>query len=51
MNLTFKYGIFRFFEEYAKRGVRFWGTTIQNEPAMAGQVSWQSMEFSTNDQK
>jgi len=30
----------RFFEEYAKRSVTFWGMTIQNEPVSTG--SWQT---------
>jgi glucosylceramidase len=41
----------RFFEEYARKGVNFWATTIQNEPSMSGEVDWQSMEFNTTHQK
>ncbi|KAI6190753.1 Glucosylceramidase [Aphelenchoides bicaudatus] len=41
----------RFFEEYKKHGVSFWATTIENEPSMDGQVSWQSMAFDGTAQK
>ncbi|KAI6199515.1 Glucosylceramidase [Aphelenchoides besseyi] len=39
----------RFFEEYYKLGVRFWGTTVQNEPS--GEYGWQAMLMSPEEQR
>ena len=37
----------RFFEEYEKHGIRFWGVTVQNEPSngLIVSSSWQSTGF------
>jgi len=35
----------RFFEEYAKKGIQFWGLTMQNEPRDDKNYSWQTMDF------
>ncbi|KAI1700264.1 glycosyl hydrolase family 30 TIM-barrel domain-containing protein [Ditylenchus destructor] len=43
----------RFFEEYHKEGIDFWGVTLQNEPS-AGAIpnySWQAMYFSAAMQR
>ncbi|VDM85971.1 unnamed protein product [Strongylus vulgaris] len=43
----------RFFEEYSKVGIQFWGLTIQNEP-IVGSIPffpWQSMYFSAEMQR
>ena len=37
--------MFRFFEEYAKAGVNFWGVTMQNEP---GKNRWQNLEYNAS---
>ncbi|KAI6213121.1 Glucosylceramidase [Aphelenchoides besseyi] len=39
----------RFFEEYYKLGIRFWGTTVQNEPS--GEYGWQAMLMSSEEQR
>ncbi|KAH7719580.1 O-glycosyl hydrolase family 30 protein [Aphelenchoides avenae] len=43
----------RFFEEYAKRGVPFWGVTVQNEPGAGcdGKYDWQGMCISSGEQR
>ena len=39
--------MFRFFEEYAKNGINFWGTSIQNEPGTGIDPTyvWQTMSM------
>lgn len=39
----------RFFEEYKKQGISFWGLTVQNEP-MAKQ-SWESCLYTADEEK
>ncbi|CAJ0601103.1 unnamed protein product [Cylicocyclus nassatus] len=43
----------KFFEEYLKNGVKFWGLTIENEPIVGGipHFPWQSMYFSAEMQR
>ncbi|WKY03690.1 hypothetical protein Q1695_005001 [Nippostrongylus brasiliensis] len=43
----------KFFEEYAKKGVQFWGMTIQNEPSSGALPSygWQTMFFTSTMQR
>ena len=43
----------RFFEEYEKRGIKFWGVTAQNEPSNGLLVSssWQSTGFTAEMQR
>lgn len=38
--------MFRFFEEYAKAGVNFWGVTMQNEPGGANR--WQNLDYNAS---
>ncbi|KHJ77648.1 hypothetical protein OESDEN_22732, partial [Oesophagostomum dentatum] len=43
----------RFFEEYSKYGIQFWGMTLQNEP-IVGVIPffpWQSMYYSAEMQR
>ncbi|KAI1697315.1 glycosyl hydrolase family 30 TIM-barrel domain-containing protein [Ditylenchus destructor] len=37
----------RFFEEYAKEGVEFWGLTMQNEPLVSAAIIWWQGTFFT----
>lgn len=39
----------KFFEEYEKQGIRFWGLTVQNEP-MATQV-WESCLYTAEEER
>ncbi|KAK6750399.1 hypothetical protein RB195_002399 [Necator americanus] len=43
----------RFFEEYTRNGVPFWGLTLQNEPIVGGipLFPWQSMHFTAEMQR
>ncbi|KAI1706332.1 glycosyl hydrolase family 30 TIM-barrel domain-containing protein [Ditylenchus destructor] len=43
----------RFFEEYAKSGIDFWGLTIQNDPAFGADeyYPWQAMYYSHEMQR
>jgi len=40
----------KFFEEYAKNGINFWGTTIQNEPSsgLLPDYGWQTMAMTSD---
>ena len=40
----------RFFEEYEKEGISFWGMTAQNEPA-GNFGKWQSLKFTPEEQR
>lgn len=45
--------ILRFFNEYAKNGIKFWGVTIENEPSAGWLASfeWQAMFFDSDMQR
>jgi hypothetical protein len=39
-------GFFRFFEEYAKLDINFWGVTVQNEAVSGVTSPWAAMYMS-----
>lgn len=52
--LAFAKYFVNFFNEYFKKGIKFWGVTVVNEPIAAGthkDWTWQALDFSSATQR